>query len=303
MVGLSLNYRIMRKIGIYVLAVVVFTSCVTKKKFQATQTEKDKLEQSLRQVTADLAECEKKFGDKSADYNALSEELQKAKAKIDELVKEVDFQKAANGKLLDQLSALSVISKEGAESIRKSLETIDKQSRELSELNAQIRSKDSLNLVLVLNLKRSLTDVNDTDVNIKVDKGVVLISLSDNMLYRSGSAEVSSKAGGVLEKIAKVINDYKTFDVLIEGNTDNVKIATACLADNWDLSVKRATSIARALQTKYGVDPGRIIAGGRSEYNPKVANDSPANRSANRRTEIIIMPKLDEFFKLLEIKK
>jgi chemotaxis protein MotB len=257
---------------------------------------------ALRQTTSDLAECEKKFGQKSSAYEALSAELEKAKAKIDELNKEVDYQKATSGKLLDQLSALSVISKEGAESIRQSLETIDKQSRDISLLNSQIRSKDSLNLVLVLNLKRSLADVNDTDVNVKVDKGVVLISLSDNMLYKTGSSEISSKAGAVLEKIAKVINDYKTFDVLIEGNTDNVPIATNCFIDNWDLSVKRATSIARVLQKNYAVDPSRIIAGGRSEYNAKVPNDTKANKAINRRTEIIIMPKLDEFFKLLEIK-
>ncbi|MFN8261410.1 MAG: OmpA family protein [Chitinophagales bacterium] len=292
----------MKKIGLYFMMVLALSSCVTKKKFQATQMEKDKIDMALRQTTSDLAECEKKFGKKSGDYDALSDELTKAKAKIDELTKEVEYQKNSNIKLLDQLSALSVISKEGAESIRKSLETIDKQRGELSELNAQIRSKDSLNLVLVMNLKRSLSDVNDTDVNVKVDKGVVLISLSDNMLYKSGSSEISSRAGGVLEKIAKVINDYKTFDVLIEGNTDNVPIATNCLADNWDLSVKRATSVARVLQKNYGVDPSRIIAGGRSEYNAKVPNDTKANRSINRRTEIIIMPKLDEFFKLLEIK-
>lgn len=293
----------MKKIGIYILVLIALSSCVTKKKFQATQLEKDKIEQSLRQTTSDLAECEKKFGAKSSQYDALSAELEKAKAKIDELNKEVEFQKSTNGKLLDQMAALSVISKEGAASIKQSLETIDKQSRDISLLNSQIRSKDSLNLVLVLNLKRSLTDVNDTDVNVKVDKGVVLISLSDNMLYKSGSSEISTRAGDVLAKIAKVINDYKTFDVLIEGNTDNVPIATSCLVDNWDLSVKRATSVARVLQKNYGVDPSRIIAGGRSEYNAKLPNDTKANKSANRRTEIIIMPKLDEFFKLLEIKQ
>lgn len=292
----------MKKFGLIVLCVVALSSCVTKKKFQATQTEKDKVEQSLRQTTSDLAECEKKFGLKSAEYAALQDELSKAKAKVDELSKEIDYQKNANVKLLDQLSALSVISKEGAASIKQSLETIDKQRGEISLLNAQIRTKDSVNLVLVMNLKRSLADVNDTDVNVKVDKGVVLISLSDNMLYKSGSSQISSKAGVVLEKIAKVINDYKTFDVLIEGNTDNVPIATNCISDNWDLSVMRATSIARALQKSYGVDPARIIAGGRSEYNAKVPNDSKANKAINRRTEIIIMPKLDEFFKLLEIK-
>lgn len=292
----------MKKFGLYIVAVLALSSCVTKKKFQATQTEKDKIEMALRQTTSDLAECEKKFGKKTSDFDALSDELAKAKTKIEELIKEVDYQKSANGKLLDQLSALSVISKEGAASIKQSLETIDKQRGEISVLNSQIRSKDSLNLVLVMNLKRSLSDVNDTDVNVKVDKGVVLISLSDNMLYKSGSSEISSKAGAVLEKIAKVINDYKTFDVLIEGNTDNVPIATSCLLDNWDLSVKRATSIARALQKSYGVDPSRIIAGGRAEYNTKVPNDTKANKAINRRTEIIIMPKLDEFFKLLEIK-
>jgi chemotaxis protein MotB len=293
----------MKKISLYVMMIVAISSCVTKKKFQATISDKDRIEQQLRQTTSDLAECEKKFGTKSGAYDALSDEYTKAKAKIEELLKEVEYQKTANVKLLDQLSNLSVISKEGAESIKKSLETIDKQRGELSLLNAQIRSKDSLNLVLVLNLKRSLADVNDTDVNVKVEKGVVLISLSDNMLYKSGSAEISSKAGAVLEKIAKVINDYKTFDVLIEGNTDNVPIATNCLLDNWDLSTKRATSIARALQKSYGVDPSRVIAAGRSEYNAKVPNDTKQNKSINRRTEIIIMPKLDEFFKLLEIQK
>lgn len=288
---------------VYIFIALSFSSCVTKKKFQATQVEKDKLEQTLRQTTSDLADCEKRFAGKSSDFDNLTNELNKAKTTIDALNNEVNFQKTQNIKMLNQLSNLSVISKEGAESIKKSLETIDKQSRELSELNSQIRSKDSLNLVLVMNLKRSLQDVNDTDVNVKVDKGVVLISLSDGMLYKSGSYEILPKAGEILSKIAKVINDYSTFDVLIEGNTDNVPIKNNCFADNWDLSVKRATSIARALQLQYNVNPSRIIAGGRSEYYPKVANDTPANRSINRRTEIIIMPKLDEFFKLLEINK
>ncbi|MEZ5026808.1 MAG: OmpA family protein [Chitinophagales bacterium] len=293
----------MRKLGFMMITILLLSSCVTKKKFQASQADKDKIEQSLRQTTSDLAECEKKFAQQSSDNSALTNELSKAKTSIAELQKEIDYQKNANVKLLDQLANLSVISKEGAASIKQSLETIDKQRGEISLLNSQIRSKDSLNLVLVMNLKRSLADVNDTDVNVKVDKGVVLISLSDNMLYKSGSYMISSKAGSVLEKIAKVINDYKTFDVLIEGNTDNVPISTNCISDNWDLSVMRSTAIARALQNSYGVDPSRIIAGGRSEYNPKVANDSKVNKATNRRTEIIIMPKLDEFFKLLEIKK
>ncbi len=290
-----------RIIGLVVL-LMMLQGCVTKKKYLATETQKDNIQLSLNQTTSDLAECEKKFGNKVTDYNNLNDELAKAQAKIKELNKEIDYQKNSNVKLLDQLSNLSVISKEGAESIKKSLEAIDRQNQEINNLNAQIRTKDSLNLALVMNLKRSLDDVNDQEVDVQVQKGVVLISLSDKMLYKSGSYEITATAGTVLGKIAKIINDYKTFDVLIEGNTDNVPIKNNCITDNWDLSAKRATSIARALQLKYGVDPSRIIAGGRSEFYPKVANDTPANRSINRRTEIIIMPKLDEFFKLLEIK-
>ncbi|QQR99282.1 MAG: OmpA family protein [Sphingobacteriales bacterium] len=152
-----------------------------------------------------------------------------------------------------------------------------------------------------MNLKKSLDDVNDQDIDVQVQKGVVLISLSDKMLYKSGSYEINSSASVVLSKIATIINDYKTFDVLIEGNTDNVPMKNSCIADNWDLSAKRATAIARELQLKYAVDPSRIIAGGRSEFYPKVPNTSVDNKAINRRTEIIIMPKLDEFFKLLEI--
>jgi chemotaxis protein MotB len=282
---------------------LIFTSCVTKKKFVEANNQKDKIQTSLNQTTSDLAECEKKFGNKSNDYTKASEDLDKARTKITSLENDINYLKNANNKLLDQLTNLSVISKEGAESIKKSLETLDKQSQVINDLNAQVRSKDSLNLVLVMNLKRSLQDVNDQDVDVKVQKGVVLISLSDKMLYKSGSSDISTNAGNILSKIATIINDYKTFDVLIEGNTDNVPIKNSCVLDNWDLSVKRATSIARELQLKYAVDPSRIIAGGRSEYYPKVANDTPANKALNRRTEIIIMPKLDEFFNLLEVKE
>lgn len=280
---------------------VVLSSCVTKKKFVEANTEKDKIQLALNQTTSDLAECEKKFGNKSNDYEKTLDLLNQAKTKINGLENEIGYLKGANGKLLDQLTNLSVISKEGAESIKKSLETLDKQSQVINDLNSQIRSKDSLNLALVMNLKKSLNDVNDQDIDVQVQKGVVLISLSDKMLYKSGSYEINSSASVVLSKIATIINDYKTFDVLIEGNTDNVPIKNSCITDNWDLSAKRATAIARELQLKYAVDPSRVIAGGRSEFYPKVPNTSAENKATNRRTEIIIMPKLDEFFKLLEI--
>ena len=161
---------------------------------------------------------------------------------------------------------------------------------------------DSLNLALSNKLKRSLDNVADKDVQVKVLKGVVMISLSDQMLYKTGDYNVLPAAQDVLGKVAQVINDYDTYSVLIEGNTDNVPLNSANLPkDNWDLSALRATSMAKILQTKFGVNPARITAGGRSEYNPKTTNASVSGRAENRRTEIIIMPKLDEFMKLMDI--
>ncbi len=219
-------------------------------------------------------------------------------AKLKELEDQVEFLKKNNNNLLDRMSDLSVISKEGSESIKKSLEMMNVQGGQIRDLNSSIQRKDSLNMALVLNLKRSLQDVSDEDVQIEVKKGVVYVSLSDKMLFKSGSSEINTQAETVLAKVAKILNDYKEIEILIEGHTDNVPIATDKFSDNWDLSVLRATSVARTLQKKYGVEPVRLIAGGRGEYLPKVANDSPANRSLNRRTEIIITPKLDQFFNL-----
>ena len=149
-----------------------------------------------------------------------------------------------------------------------------------------------------MNLKRSLADVNDEDVTVEVKKGVVYISLSDKMLFKSGSAEISPSADGVLAKIAKVVNDHAELDILVEGHTDNVPIKTASIKDNWDLSALRATAVVRMLQSKYNVKPERMTAGGRSEFVPKVSNDSAKNKAINRRTEIVILPKLDQFFQL-----
>lgn len=163
--------------------------------------------------------------------------------------------------------------------------------------------KDSLNLSLVMNLKRSLADVNDSDVQIEVKKGVVYISISDKMLFRSGSSTINANASTVLGKVAQVINDHNDLDILVEGHTDNVPINTGCTKDNWDLSAERATAVVRMLQTKYKVNPSRMTAGGRSEYVPKADNATAEGRKTNRRTEIIILPKLDQFFELMTEKK
>jgi chemotaxis protein MotB len=198
------------------------------------------------------------------------------------------------------MSTLSIINKSGAESIKKSLDAISSQSQYIKDLTKTMQYKDSVNLALALNLKKTLSDFNDADVNIEVKKGVVYISLSDNMLFKTASAQINSSADKVLSKIAGILNDQKDLDILVEGHTDNVPMSNDCINDNWDLSAKRATSIVRTLQSKHKVDPARMTAGGRSEYSPKGSNATTAGRASNRRTEIIILPKLDQFFKLNE---
>lgn len=222
---------------------------------------------------------------------------------IEQLEEQLDHLKNTEASLLDRLSDLSVINKTGAESIQKSLESINQQYSFIENLNTKIHEKDSINLALVMNLKRSLSDINDDDVQVEVKGGVVYVSISDKMLFRSGSSNLTSSAKNVLGKLASIINDHQDLNILVEGHTDNVPINNDCMVDNWDLSVKRATSVVRSLQQEYFVDPERMTAGGRSEYLPKSDNNSPAGRSENRRTEIIITPKLDQFFKLLETPK
>jgi chemotaxis protein MotB len=216
------------------------------------------------------------------------------------LEKENEYLKTTNTSLLDRLSDLSVISQSGAENIKKSLETLNEQNKYIKDLTGKMQAKDSMNLALVVNLKRSLSDVNDEDITIEVKKGVVYISLSDKMLFQSGSYNIQPKAEAVLGKIAKVVNDHNELDILVEGHTDNVPINTACLKDNWDLSAMRATAVVRTLQKKYGVAPERMTAGGRSEFVAKASNATADGKSLNRRTEIVILPKLDQFFQLLE---
>lgn len=219
---------------------------------------------------------------------------------IKQLEEQLDHLKNTEASLLDRLSDLSVINKTGAESISKSLESINQQYSFIENLTSKIQEKDSINLALVMNIKRSLSDINDQDVQVEVKGGVVYVSISDKMLFRSGSSNLTSAAQDVLGKLATIVNDHEDLNILVEGHTDNVPINNDCLIDNWDLSVKRATSVVRSLQQDYFVSPDRMTAGGRSEYVPKADNDTAAGRSENRRTEIIITPKLDQFFKLLE---
>ncbi len=205
-----------------------------------------------------------------------------------------------NASLLDRMSELSIVSQTGAENISKSLENISKQYSFIENLSSKIQSKDSLNMALVMNLKRSLNDINDQDVMVEVRGGVVHVSIADRLLFRSASANINNSAQNVLSKIATVVNDHYDLDVMVEGHTDNVPISNDRDLDNWDLSVRRATAVVRSLQNDYGVSPDRLIAAGRAEHKPKADNTSSTGRSANRRTEIIIAPRLDQFFELLE---
>ncbi len=236
-------------------------------------------------------------GKKAKQQMALKDE------QIKHLREELNHLKGTNTSLLERLSDLSVINKTGAESIQKSIESISQQYEYIEDLTTKIQMKDSLNLTLVMNLKRSLADVDDQDVQVEVRGGVVYVSISDRMLFQSGSSTITEEAMNVLGKLAGVLNDHDDLNILVEGHTDNIPIRTGCLEDNWDLSVKRATSVVRTLQDEYFVSPERMTAGGRAEYLPKTSNEDEFGRSLNRRTEIIITPKLDQFFRLLEAPK
>lgn len=283
---------------------LILASCVSKKSFNSLQEERDMLNDRYNKLAS---KCQEEKSTYSSAAKANQDKINKLESQLENeqnngkrLTEQVEFLKKNNTNLLDRLSDLSVISQSSAESIKKSLETLNKQSDYIKDMTASIQRKDSINLALVMNLKRSLSDVNDDDVQVEVRKGVVYISISDKMLFRSGSSRISGEAESVLGKIATVLNDHSELDVLVEGHTDNVPIRTDCIQDNWDLSVKRATAVVRVLQGKYNVDPSRLTAGGRSEFQPKEANDNSSGRRANRRTEIIVLPKLDQFFKLLE---
>ncbi|HBR12475.1 chemotaxis protein MotB [Epilithonimonas bovis DSM 19482] len=256
-------------------------SCVSKKQFDA-------LNLNYKQCIADAGDRQRQIQDLTSQNSAL-------KGQNDLLL-------GQNNALKSSLDACLSNSGKSSTNIDKLVGEINASNKYIKQLISTNSKNDSLNLALSNKLKRSLDNIADQDVDVKVLKGVVMISLSDKMLYQVGKYDVLPAAQEVLGKVAKVINDYDTYSVLIEGNTDNTPLASNNVPrDNWDLSALRATAVAKILQTQFGVNPNRITAGGRSEYNPKTTNASVSGRSENRRTEIIIMPKLDEFMKLMDI--
>jgi chemotaxis protein MotB len=293
----------MKKLLLILAMMPFFFACSSKKKMAELQSRLTELQtnsdQAVSRAKSDLADCQSLTASLQGEIKKRDADLETKTAALKSIQEQLDYMKKTNTNLLDRLSDLSVINKSGAESIRKSLDALNEQGKYIKDLNSSIQKKDSVNLSLVMNLKRSLADINDEDVTVEVKKGVVYISISDKLMFSSGSASVNSKAEAVLAKVAKVVNDHKDLDILVEGHTDALPISTPEFKDNWDLSAKRATSVVRLLQTKFGVDPERMTAGGRGEYEPQSGNNSRAGRKQNRRTEIIVTPKLDQFFNLM----
>ena len=268
-----------------VVAGVLLTSCASKKDLVNCQTEN-------KSLTANLQSTKEELAAKTARITSLEEQLAAQKRALSESKRAYDKLQQTLDKSLTNASQNNI-------SIEKLVDQINESNQYIRHL-VEVKSKsDSLNLVLQNNLTRSLSKEELKEVDVQVLKGVVYISLADNMLYKSGSYEINSRASETLSKIAKIIKDYKDYDVLIEGNTDDVPISRENIRNNWDLSCLRASSVVQALQNEYGVDPKRLTAGGRGEYNPLQSNDTELGKQRNRRTQIIITPKLDEFMDLI----
>jgi len=283
------KYIHMKKLFLVILMLTILSiGCVSKKKYNAQLSALEELQKMHEKAVFDLDIC---LSDKD-----------RQKTTINTLEIEIADLKSRSNALLNQLSDLSVITKAQAESIKKSMDNISSKDAYIKDLQVSMARKDSLNLALVMNLKGALKDINDTDIEIKVEGSAVFISISDKLLFKSGSYDISAKANEVLGKVAQVMKSQPDIQFMVEGHTDNKPIKTPSIKDNWDLSVLRATSVVRSLQTTHGIDPKRMIAAGRSEYIPLAKNTSDAEMSLNRRTRIIILPQLDQFFKLMEPK-
>lgn len=267
-------------------ATLLMSSCVSKKK--------------LAEAESNLADCQTQKTELTTDYKVAQSQLAAANERVAALEYALEQQKDQTKSLQQSLDQSLTNANDNTANIAKLVDQINESNQYIRHLVEMKSKSDSLNLILTNNLTRSLSKEELKDVDVQVLKGVVYISLSDNMLYESGSYQISDRASETLSKIAKIIMDYSDYEVLIEGNTDDVPISRENIRNNWDLSCLRASSVVQALQNDYGVDPKRLTAGGRGEYNPLVSNDSAEGRTRNRRTQIIITPKLDQFMDLID---
>lgn len=278
------------KLFVPALAVLLMTGCVSKKKLAEVQGNYDNLKTEHAALQKDYNEAQVRIAEYTADSKSLAARLKEEQERNKEM-------REAYSKL--QSSYQSNV-QQGNVNISKLVDEINASNKFIKQLVDAKTKSDSLNQALTNKLTRSLTRQEMNDVDVQVLKGVVYISLADNMLYKSGSYEIGDRAGETLSKIAKIITDYKDYDVLVEGNTDNVPISQKNIRNNWDLSALRASSVVQALQNQYGVDPKRLSAAGRGEYNPVASNATAVGKQRNRRTQIIITPKLDQFMDLID---
>lgn len=273
----------MKKVFLGVLGLaVLLTSCVSQKKYADLEAKHKEAQDLLNSATVKLNDC--------------LEEKATATSKMKALEEQNAFLKANNQELINNMGDLTTLTAKGAENLEKSLESLREKDLTIRRLQDAVTRRDSVNLSLVQSLKGVLGNLDDEDIEVSVEKGVVFVSISDKLLFRSGSYNVTNAAKEVLGKVAKVVNNKPDFEFMVEGHTDDVPYRSGVLLDNWDLSAKRATSIVRILQNDYGVDPKRMTAAGRSEYIPVSTSD----KSKNRRTRIVVLPKLDQFYSMIE---
>jgi len=277
----------MKKVFLGTLAMtVLLSSCVSQKKYAELEAKHKETQDLLNSATVKLNDC--------------LEEKATADSKLKTLEDQNAFLKANNQELINNMGNLTTLTTKGAENLEKSLESLQEKDLTIRKLQNAVTRRDSVNLALVQSLKGVLGNLDDEDIEISVEKGVVFVSISDKLLFRSGSYNVTSAAKEVLGKVAKVVNNKPDFEFMVEGHTDNVPYRSGVLLDNWDLSAKRATSVVRILENDFGVDPARMTAAGRSYHIPLVSNDTSANRAKNRRTRIVVLPKIDQFYNMIE---
>ena len=278
-------------------------SCVSPKKLQEKDDKLAQLNGAYTELQGKLRDAQDALNKSKTDAEKAADKARSLQSNVDDLNKQVDFLKANNNVVLSQLKDMSVVTGAQAESIKKSLDNIGAKDLYIQGLQSTMARKDSINMNLVMNLKGAIGDLNDGDINVKIDKGVVYVDISDKLLFKSGSFEVTAQAKTVLGKVAKVLAAQPDIEFMVEGHTDSKQLTgSGVIEDNWDLSVKRATTVVRVLQDTYHLDPKRMTAAGRSEYLPLTDNSTPEGRAKNRRTRIVVLPQLDQFFKLLEKK-
>jgi chemotaxis protein MotB len=280
-------------IGFLVLLAPNTHSWATGKKMKKAAAQYDSVVQAYHTLQQLYLNCR----DSDMYYNTTSTSL---RGQVNDQQNQLKDQKANNDQILNHLKDLSVLSSSQAESINRFLTSIGEKDSYIRNLQEAISRKDSMTMALAMNLKSAIGNVDDKDINIKIDKGVIYVDISDKMLFKTGKYEVAGTAKAVLGKVAAVLQAHPDIDFMVEGHTDNVPFTKGLLLDNWDLSVKRATAVVRILQTEYGVSPTKMTAAGRSEYLPVAANTTEDGKAQNRRTRIIILPQLDQFFSLLQ---